>query len=149
MGYSNITAVRDSCQKGVPSLLVFTPLSRFQCPNLIAQYNEKNKPLYNQETSRNGPQVDSFGSDPKANHIRETINLDDVGDNLNYGIHWLSPAMMIGTYLFGVCLAVALHCYYSLLSGEIVGNIQHQQNALRFAYPLGISDMIQSSSNTN
>lgn len=46
-------------------------------------------------------------------------------------IHWLSPTLMIGTFLAGVLLAVGHHLYYQSLRGQRVGNSQRQQWALR------------------
>lgn len=88
--------------------------------------------------SNDATQMSSLESDPEKNNVRENVAPDDLSADPKYGIHWQSPTAMIGTYLFGVCLAVALHCYYASLSGETVGNNQEQQRALRSAYPLAI-----------
>lgn len=156
MSTSQVT-LRDSCG-GVSSLLVFTPLLCVDCPDLISQHDKKNKSLCDQEVFRDGdananpndvfqngryPQVDSLRPDSEANNIRDVIALDHRSVDLNYGIHWQSPTAMVGTFLCGVCLAVSLHCYYSSLSGEIVGNIQEQQNALRSAYLLATSALFK------
>lgn len=155
MSTSQVTR-RDSCE-GVSSLLVFTPLLCVDCPNLISN-DKKNKPLCKQEVFRDGdananpndviqngkyPQADSLRSDSEVNNISDVIALDHRSVDLNYGIHWQSPTTMVGTFLCGVCLAVALHCYYSSLSGEIVGNIQEQQNALRSACLLATSALFK------
>lgn len=48
------------------------------------------------------------------------------------GIHWRSPITMVSTFLSGLASAVALHCYYSSLNGERVGDTNQQQRALRY-----------------
>ena len=48
-------------------------------------------------------------------------------------IYWISPVLMLLTYLFGLAAAVGQHCFYSSLAGDYVGNIDQQQRVLRFA----------------
>lgn len=48
-------------------------------------------------------------------------------------IYWISPVLMLFTYLFGLAAAVGQHCFYSSLAGDYVGNIDQQQRVLRFA----------------
>lgn len=47
-------------------------------------------------------------------------------------IYWISPVLMLFTYLIGLAAAVGQHCFYSSLAGDYVGNIDHQQRVLRF-----------------
>lgn len=46
-------------------------------------------------------------------------------------IYWLSPVSMIGAFLAGVSTAIAHHAYYHSLDGQVVGNVEKQQWALR------------------
>lgn len=46
-------------------------------------------------------------------------------------IYWLSPVSMIGAFLAGVSTAIAHHAYYHSLDGQLVGNAEKQQWALR------------------
>lgn len=46
-------------------------------------------------------------------------------------IYWLSPVSMIGAFLAGVSTAIAHHVYYHSLDGQVVGNSERQQWALR------------------
>lgn len=50
-------------------------------------------------------------------------------------IYWISPVLMLLTFLIGLAAAVGQHCFYSSLAGDFVGNIDQQQRVLRFAIP--------------
>ncbi|MCJ1467673.1 hypothetical protein MMC07_006298 [Pseudocyphellaria aurata] len=47
-------------------------------------------------------------------------------------IYWISPALMLLTYLIGLAAAAGQHCFYSSLVGHYVGNIDQQQRVLRY-----------------
>jgi hypothetical protein len=48
------------------------------------------------------------------------------------GIYWRSPISMVTFFLLGVFMSVGHHLYYSSLVGQVVGNVNDQQTALRF-----------------
>lgn len=64
---------------------------------------------------------------------REIQPMDLGGAVRESRIYWISPVMMLLTYLFGLAAAVGQHCFYSSLAGNYVGNIDQQQRVLRFA----------------
>src|ERR1700730_17251812 len=47
------------------------------------------------------------------------------------GIHWLSPITMLSLFLFGVLMCLGHHVYYNSLVGQVVGDVDDQQRALR------------------
>lgn len=50
------------------------------------------------------------------------------------GIYLYSPIAMVGAFLFGVAMAVSHHFYYHSLNGDVVGNMDDQQRALRSVF---------------
>ena len=48
-------------------------------------------------------------------------------------IFWQPPVRMLCALLLGLAFAMALHGYYTVLSGRVVGDAEAQQNALRCA----------------
>lgn len=50
-------------------------------------------------------------------------------------IYWISPVLMLLTFLIGLAAAMGQHFFYSSLAGGYVGNIDQQQRVLRFAIP--------------
>jgi hypothetical protein len=58
------------------------------------------------------------------------VDLEAQKSASHHGPHWLSPAMMILSYLVGVSSSIAHHAYYSSLHSKQVGNDIAQQVAL-------------------
>jgi hypothetical protein len=50
------------------------------------------------------------------------------------GLYWFSPVYMVGSFLIGLAMAIGHHSYYASLSGDLVGNTDDQQWALRFVF---------------
>lgn len=67
-------------------------------------------------------------------HSQREVPPMDLGSAVRESrIYWISPVLMLLTYLFGLAAAVGQHCFYSSLAGDYVGNIDQQQRVLRFA----------------
>lgn len=80
-------------------------------------------------------EVDFTATDKQnmGNPQREIPPKDFGGAVRETTIYWISPVLMLSTYLVGLAAAVGQHCFYSSLAEDYVGNIDEQQRVLRFA----------------
>jgi hypothetical protein len=65
----------------------------------------------------------------------EDYDLESGRAKKHRSIHWPSPLCMVALSIVGVFSSVEHHIYYHSLDGQIVGNVNDQQNALRFVQP--------------
>ena len=72
------------------------------------------------------------GSKPRFTANPKFEGLPNQNQHENLQIYWLSPTMMIGSFLLGTGLAIGHHIYYQSLNGQAVGSFDRQQWSLRY-----------------
>lgn len=75
--------------------------------------------------------TDDVSTPLAASKKEKIIATQESPEIVRHCIHWLSPTWMIVTFFAGLLLSVGHHLYYHSLDGQVVGNSQRQQWALR------------------